>query len=529
MNMPLNNDGTVMFNATLFALVRTNLKIKTEGSNIDQLNEELRAVIKKIWKRTSNKLLDQVVPPAGSNDEVTVGKFYATFLIQEWFRRWKQKKAEEQKGTSSGKAHTLMSSLKVPPRIDGTAPATTELAPPVCHDAPEDKASKNQGLLGTMMSALHRVGSRRPSSLTLDSTPSPAKKNTLLDERNVIAKVEPNQTRLHGNGLAQIPEMSPEPQRTKVNDALAAKSLLLGKDDVDSASRGLKSRRKVLPHIGPDMTVGRYNSDIKRSELIGNRPISPLDSMNPEFLAETRREEDFDDFLNEMYPGMASQRTAPVESYYGPTDNSFDFGGMTEQDREILRLHVGNEMDTNSLLDYKILLENHDEDPPSPAPVICSTRQNKLPKAPLGFFDQTHVPVPCQPTFSADGRLVHREVRSPTLLEQEKYRYEGPKRRQLPRLPSMQSNIEHNILLPAGGPEVYNEVRNRIFRPNQGRFTNLMVERSQNGPTYQKDYGVNQRLVVNTDFETEPSFINGVYHPPEVDLDGPAPQFHAKS
>lgn len=33
MNMPLNSDGTVMFNATLFALVRTALKIKTEGMN----------------------------------------------------------------------------------------------------------------------------------------------------------------------------------------------------------------------------------------------------------------------------------------------------------------------------------------------------------------------------------------------------------------------------------------------------------------------------------------------------------------
>ena len=65
MNMPLNTDGTVMFNATLFALVRTSLRIKTEG-NIDDANEELRAVIKKIWKRTNPKLLDQVVPPAGS-------------------------------------------------------------------------------------------------------------------------------------------------------------------------------------------------------------------------------------------------------------------------------------------------------------------------------------------------------------------------------------------------------------------------------------------------------------------------------
>lgn len=32
MNMPLNSDGMVTFNATLFALVRTALKIKTEGT-----------------------------------------------------------------------------------------------------------------------------------------------------------------------------------------------------------------------------------------------------------------------------------------------------------------------------------------------------------------------------------------------------------------------------------------------------------------------------------------------------------------
>ncbi|XP_068020803.1 voltage-dependent L-type calcium channel subunit alpha-1S isoform X4 [Melanerpes formicivorus] len=92
MNMPLNSDGTVTFNATLFALVRTALKIKTEG-NFEQANEELRAVIKKIWKRTSMKLLDQVIPPIG-DDEVTVGKFYATFLIQEHFRKFMKRQEE---------------------------------------------------------------------------------------------------------------------------------------------------------------------------------------------------------------------------------------------------------------------------------------------------------------------------------------------------------------------------------------------------------------------------------------------------
>ncbi|KAF0036079.1 hypothetical protein F2P81_011391 [Scophthalmus maximus] len=62
MNMPLNSDGMVTFNATLFALVRTALKIKTEG-NPEQENEELRGIIKKIWKRMKPKLLDEVIPP----------------------------------------------------------------------------------------------------------------------------------------------------------------------------------------------------------------------------------------------------------------------------------------------------------------------------------------------------------------------------------------------------------------------------------------------------------------------------------
>jgi len=38
------------------------------SGNFEQANEELRAIIKKIWKRTSMKLLDQVIPPIGGND-----------------------------------------------------------------------------------------------------------------------------------------------------------------------------------------------------------------------------------------------------------------------------------------------------------------------------------------------------------------------------------------------------------------------------------------------------------------------------
>uniref|UniRef100_A0A3Q2PQZ9 Voltage-dependent calcium channel alpha-1 subunit IQ domain-containing protein n=1 Tax=Fundulus heteroclitus TaxID=8078 RepID=A0A3Q2PQZ9_FUNHE len=94
MNMPLNADGMVTFNATLFALVRTALKIKTEG-NPDQENEELRAIIRKIWKRMKPKLLDEVIPPHEGGEEVTVGKFYATFLIQDYFRKFRKRKEKE--------------------------------------------------------------------------------------------------------------------------------------------------------------------------------------------------------------------------------------------------------------------------------------------------------------------------------------------------------------------------------------------------------------------------------------------------
>ncbi|XP_066566462.1 voltage-dependent L-type calcium channel subunit alpha-1D [Amia ocellicauda] len=100
MNMPLNSDGTVTFNATLFALVRTALKIKTEG-NPDQANEELRIVIKKIWKRMKPKILDEVIPPP-EEEEVTVGKFYATFLIQDYFRKFRKRKEKGMLGEPEG-------------------------------------------------------------------------------------------------------------------------------------------------------------------------------------------------------------------------------------------------------------------------------------------------------------------------------------------------------------------------------------------------------------------------------------------
>uniref|UniRef100_A0A3B4ARH7 Voltage-dependent L-type calcium channel subunit alpha n=1 Tax=Periophthalmus magnuspinnatus TaxID=409849 RepID=A0A3B4ARH7_9GOBI len=111
MNVPLHHDGTVTFNATLFALVRTSLKIKTEGA-IDQQNEELKLIIKKLWKRTKPKLIDEVIPPP-RGDEVTCGKFYASFLIQDYFKKFRKRKERERKSKKKDKAASLQIHLYI--------------------------------------------------------------------------------------------------------------------------------------------------------------------------------------------------------------------------------------------------------------------------------------------------------------------------------------------------------------------------------------------------------------------------------
>ena len=52
--MPLKPDGTVSFTATLFAVIRTSLRIKMEGP-IDAANDELRAIVLSVWDGIQNE------------------------------------------------------------------------------------------------------------------------------------------------------------------------------------------------------------------------------------------------------------------------------------------------------------------------------------------------------------------------------------------------------------------------------------------------------------------------------------------
>ncbi|XP_071569183.1 ca[2+]-channel protein alpha[[1]] subunit D isoform X5 [Temnothorax nylanderi] len=200
MNMPLNSDGTVLFNATLFAVVRTSLKIKTEG-NIDDANAELRAVIKKIWKRTSPKLLDQVVPPPGVDDEVTVGKFYATFLIQDYFRRFKKRKEQEMKDGDRDchNTVTLQAGLRTlheaGPELKRAISGNLE---ELLDDNPEPMHRRNHSLFGSVWSSMRKGhhSFHRAKSLKVNSAAAKASPTNSIDflpyaslRRTVVADV----------------------------------------------------------------------------------------------------------------------------------------------------------------------------------------------------------------------------------------------------------------------------------------------------------------------------------------------------
>ncbi|CAB1336743.1 unnamed protein product, partial [Coregonus sp. 'balchen'] len=226
MNMPLNSDGTVTFNATLFALVRTALKIKTEGveGNFEQANEELRAIIKKIWKRTSMKLLDQVIPPIG-DDEVTVGKFYATFLIQDHFRKF-MKRQEEYYGYRPTKKKEE-AAPELHRAISGDLLNEEEMERAMEDSLEEGIYRRQGGLFGdhsdpfsTEISSVlpSHMASQRPLHLS-ESRPEEAESPISRSDSVFLPNTEffpMTPTKHNSNNNAHLPEISEKPIRTDI-------------------------------------------------------------------------------------------------------------------------------------------------------------------------------------------------------------------------------------------------------------------------------------------------------------------------
>lgn len=64
MNMPVDDNGTVHFTTTLFALIRESLGIKMGPAEImDQRDNELRYSLHKLWPVQTKRMINILVPP----------------------------------------------------------------------------------------------------------------------------------------------------------------------------------------------------------------------------------------------------------------------------------------------------------------------------------------------------------------------------------------------------------------------------------------------------------------------------------
>uniref|UniRef100_A0A671XQC9 Voltage-dependent L-type calcium channel subunit alpha n=1 Tax=Sparus aurata TaxID=8175 RepID=A0A671XQC9_SPAAU len=269
MNMPLNNDGMVTFNATLFALVRTALKIKTEG-NPDQENEELRGIIKKIWKRMKPKLLDEVIPPH-EEEEVTVGKFYATFLIQDYFRKFRKRK--EKGDLTEGTDTTNPSAIQV----------CLSACLPVC-------LSVNMTITPSFnIQCLRRQGSSDdlPIPGTYHPT-SPPRRNTLPPPplpQQMFNSYESRQSSGRSSAASSASWANPCPRRGRL---LYAPLILVEEEGTPPPYRAYTTLR-VPSQLGAQLTEKRGSADSLVEAVLISEGLG-LYARDPKFVAFAKRE-----------------------------------------------------------------------------------------------------------------------------------------------------------------------------------------------------------------------------------------------
>ena len=72
---PIDEEGSVHFTTTLFALIRENLSIKMRSAEeMDQADLELRQTIIKVWPYEGKEKIDLLVPPreGESSKKITI-------------------------------------------------------------------------------------------------------------------------------------------------------------------------------------------------------------------------------------------------------------------------------------------------------------------------------------------------------------------------------------------------------------------------------------------------------------------------
>ncbi|KFD52387.1 hypothetical protein M513_06768 [Trichuris suis] len=353
MNMPLNSDGTVCFNSTLFALVRTNLKIYTEekpflflkksdkaesqslvSSNIEEANEQLRAVIKRIWKRTPQKLLDEVVPPSGRDDEITVGKFYATYLIQDYFRRFKKRKEMEQKESHSqgNLTMSLQAGLRtlheIGPEIKRAISGNLETDWSKEFEEPQHR--RDHSLFGTLVQALQ-------------AHYKPFIESGTTTNNNVYSKVN-GDLKLANSGVGTMNDLKVPPVRSDrektselESDESGAKRRPRRGSSFFSSFRLRRPSRMSPPHVSP--TESPYEHEYDDAEVAA-RPQMPAHYRKPESKPYP---------LNVVRPPMPWMEESRIRSNRGPKRLHFSNAViLDESDPEPVGRRPSNIVDLNA-------------------------------------------------------------------------------------------------------------------------------------------------------------------------------------
>ncbi|KAK6110339.1 Ion transport family protein [Brugia pahangi] len=305
MNMPLNSDGTVCFNATLFALVRTNLKIYTEG-NIDEVNEQLRSAIRRIWKRTPQKMLDEVVPPAGRDDDVTVGKFYATFLIQDYFRRFKKRKELESKGIvpqQTSQAMALQAGLRtlheIGPELKRAISGNLETD--FTLDVEEPQHRRPHSLFNNIISALG--GSTRANQIYREDRTTRSLSMTANNQ------LSPTRSLYGNNDMVSVTAHGHLTSNCSINIPPSARSNggVLQRRLPQIPSPNISFNQKLLEN---DLLVSRLALNAERHYILANRSM-PLDTDEEEEWGErrdTNRLRNDETWMNNGRPGKGLRK-----------------------------------------------------------------------------------------------------------------------------------------------------------------------------------------------------------------------------
>uniref|UniRef100_A0A3B3CG68 Voltage-dependent calcium channel alpha-1 subunit IQ domain-containing protein n=1 Tax=Oryzias melastigma TaxID=30732 RepID=A0A3B3CG68_ORYME len=200
------HDGILLhvLNSTLF-----------HTGNFEQANEELRAIIKQIWKRTSMKLLDQVIPPIG-DDEVTVGKFYSTFLLQDHFRKF-MKRQEEYYGYRPSKKSAGLRSIEeeaapeMHRTISGDLQNEEEMDQALAEAGEEAIFQRSHGLFGNRVDSFaeepanaqqSQMTSQRPLQFSESQPESPPNSSAFLTDTEFFPTAPPR-SNTNNNAFAE--------------------------------------------------------------------------------------------------------------------------------------------------------------------------------------------------------------------------------------------------------------------------------------------------------------------------------------